>query len=111
MASCSQAGIYTLVWEYYCLLVSVAIVVFCHVGCLGVTSVQEQSDPGLMLYCNFAGQQNQGVSFIFKIESTHDISKSKFSSNYCISKVHEGSKSALLQKLMKFGYIVCVCLR
>ena len=26
-------------------------------------------------------------------------------------KVHEGSKSALLQKLTNFGYIVCVCLR
>ena len=26
-------------------------------------------------------------------------------------KVHEGTKSALLQKLMKFGNIVCVCLR
>ena len=25
-------------------------------------------------------------------------------------KVHEGSKSALLQKLMNFGYIICVCL-
>ena len=26
-------------------------------------------------------------------------------------KVHEGTKSALLQKLMKFSKIVCVCLR
>ena len=39
---------------------------------------------------------------------------SRMTTNNCISpikdKVHEGSKSALLQKLMKFGYIVCVCL-
>ena len=26
-------------------------------------------------------------------------------------KVHEGTKSALLQKLLKFGKIICVCLR
>ena len=26
-------------------------------------------------------------------------------------KVHEGIKSALLQKLMKFGNLICVCLR
>ena len=38
------------------------------------------------------------------------VSKKRQGKVYSKDKVHEGSKLALSQKLMKFCYIVCVCL-